>query len=127
MIGALVVGSAVGNIALNLVLVPRYGILGAAIATLVSYIALTGAMAFFGARRLPLSLPWGALLKAALASLVMYAAVRPLHVDGRLGTTVVKAVAGVIVYGVVIAAIDRPSREAMASITARLRGRERKA
>jgi O-antigen/teichoic acid export membrane protein len=122
-IGALVVASAVGNIALNLVLVPRQGIVGAAIATFASYVVLTGGMAVVARRRLPVTMPWGALLKAALASAVMYAAVRPLHVEGRLLSSVLKAAAGVAVYAVAIAALDRDSRVAIVSAYRRLRGR----
>jgi O-antigen/teichoic acid export membrane protein len=119
-IGSLVVGGAALNIGLNLYLVPRLGILGAAVATLVSYAALTAATGFFGFRRLALALPWAATAKAAVAAAAMYLAVRPLQFHGRVGTLVAKSAVGAITYGALVMALDQRTRDAVVSAARRL-------
>ena len=55
-------------------LVPLLGITGAAIATLVGYCLLYVAFVLVARRYLHVRFPWGTLLRAGLAALVMYAA-----------------------------------------------------
>ena len=49
---------ALANIALNIMLIPIIGIMGAAIATLATYIVLTVVYLRIGQRLLPVSIPW---------------------------------------------------------------------
>lgn len=71
---AIVLGSAVLNIVLNIALIPRYGILGAAFASLLAYIAWNVANLYFSARFYQLRLDLGriahALILGALLLLV---------------------------------------------------------
>jgi O-antigen/teichoic acid export membrane protein len=54
------------NLILNLLMIPAAGGLGAAIATALSYLFLTGAYLFYTQRLHPLPLPWGKLLVLAV-------------------------------------------------------------
>jgi O-antigen/teichoic acid export membrane protein len=71
------------NLALNLVLIPAYGIAGAAWATVAaSSLALALSIAL-GRRRLTLPVPWADLVRLIVATLVMAAALWPLlHLSG---------------------------------------------
>ena len=69
------------NIGLNLVLVPRVGIVGAALSTLASYAATSLLLAAAGRHLLPVAVPWATLLRAAAASLAMYLAVTAIYPD----------------------------------------------
>lgn len=75
---------AIANIVLNFVLVPFYGYLGAAIASLVSY-ALYPVMVYFAAKRyMPWLIPWGSVARIGVASLVAAAiwfVTRPMEVS----------------------------------------------
>lgn len=53
--------AALANLAINLVLIPRFGGVGAAVATLLSYAVLTAMMLFWSQRLHPLPLEWGRL------------------------------------------------------------------
>jgi O-antigen/teichoic acid export membrane protein len=59
--------SAVVNIGLNLVLIPIWGILGAAVATVASHIAQSGCTAVVGNRLYSTAWPWGWISLSALA------------------------------------------------------------
>jgi O-antigen/teichoic acid export membrane protein len=109
-IGAVVFSSAILNLALNLVLVPRIGIMGAAIATLVSYAVASCALAIVGRRFLQVSLPWMTTARASLAALAMYASLAYLCPGRHLLTVVVRALVGPPLYVLLIALIDPDAR-----------------
>jgi O-antigen/teichoic acid export membrane protein len=106
----IVIGTALLNIGLNLVMVPRIGILGSAIATLISYAANSMTMALAGRRLLRVKIPWLTILRAAGAALVMYFALRNLLSGHHLVTVAVRGALGVPIYGLIMAAIDPDAR-----------------
>lgn len=59
------------NLVLNLIMIPALGALGAAVATSLSYLFLTGAYLYYTQRLHPLPLPWGKILVLAVLWLVM--------------------------------------------------------
>jgi len=94
------------NLALNLILIPRFGIDGAMWATAASY--GVGALASFalGRRAMPLPLPFEALWKAGVGCAAMGAAVTAIPALGGLAELILKAGAGAAVYGLVVYALD---------------------
>ena len=109
----LVLGCAALNIGLNIVLIPRMGILGAAVATLVSYVALSTSMAIAGSRLLRLGMPWASLATAALGSALMYLAVLPVHAGGRILNLLARVSLGALVYAALLLALDGEVRQAV--------------
>ena len=109
-IGAVVFSAAILNLGLNLILVPRIGIMGAAIATLVSYATASCALAFVGRRFLRVNLPWMTMARAALAALAMYASLAHLCPGRHLVTVAVRALIGPPIYVLLIALIDPDAR-----------------
>lgn len=118
----IVLSSAILNIALNVLLIPRLGITGAAVATLVSYVVSASALRFAGHRLLPVALPWGTMLRAGIVSLLMYFAVRGLYPGRRLLTVGVRAAAGAPLYVLPMVLIDADGRVLVRKALARLRG-----
>jgi O-antigen/teichoic acid export membrane protein len=118
---SVVLTAAVLNVALNIILVPRIGILGAAIATLVSYLLASGALALAGQRFLPVKLPWATMVRAAVAALGMYLAVAHLSLGHHLATVVARTILGAPVYLALIALIDPDARLLAAKAVAQLR------
>lgn len=89
--------AAVTNLLLNLWLIPRYGLLGAAYSTLIAYAAALGGGWWLGNRVFTLPLPLGETVKVAFATLVMALALLPtLPLSGSL------ALVGQISLGVVV-------------------------
>ena len=71
-------GAAV-NVALNVVLIPRYGMVGAAIATLASYVALFVGMVLYAQHVYPVPYQWRRLLLAGAVAVGLTVAARAAH------------------------------------------------
>lgn len=72
---AIMSASAVLNLGLNLVFIPVFGLLGAALATVLVYALALVVCAVMGRRHFALPLPWGEWIKAGSATAIMAAAV----------------------------------------------------
>jgi O-antigen/teichoic acid export membrane protein len=117
---AIVSSCAAANIGLNLVLVPRIGILGAALATLVSYAATSLLLAAAARHLLPVRVPWGTMLRAGVASAAMYFLVTTVYPGHGLVSVAVQIPVGAVLYGCLMLLVD-PEARALAR-----RGREPK-
>ena len=89
--------AAIVNLALNLLLIPRMGIAGAAWATLAAYAVGLMASGVFGRRVLPLPVPWAGLGRIGLAVAGMLLAVSPVR-----GFTGGAALAGQVALGSIV-------------------------
>jgi O-antigen/teichoic acid export membrane protein len=118
-----VAGSAALNLLCNFILVPRLGILGAAISTLVGYAGVYVAFAAWGGRYLRVPVPWRTVLRAGAAALVMYVALTFVHSGHRLVTVGVRCLLGGAIYLGLIAALDRDARVLISAIGRKLRAR----
>ena len=77
--------AAIGNIVLNAILIPNYGFVGAAIATLVSSILCAGIQYFYLYRQVKLTGLGTAGLKYGLFSILMFFTIR--FITKNLGST----------------------------------------
>lgn len=119
----IVLSSAILNIILNLLLVPRIGIVGSAIATVISYAVSTLSMAVAGQRLFRVALPFATILRSGAAALVMYMALRHLLPGYRLLSVGLRIVVGAPIYVVLISLVDRDARIILGKALARLRRR----
>jgi O-antigen/teichoic acid export membrane protein len=97
---------AVANLALNLILIPRFGLDGALWSTLASYGLGLVVSAILGRRTLALPVPWLTIAQAGAGSLLMAAVVTRLPALGGIPELALKAGVGGLVYGAVILAAD---------------------
>jgi O-antigen/teichoic acid export membrane protein len=97
---------AVTNIILNVVLIPRFGLNGAVVATAVSYGLGLLASAILGRRAIKLPIPWDTLARAGAASAVMAIVVSLIPNLGGILELALKASAGGLVYGAVAYALN---------------------
>nr|WP_314524488.1 lipopolysaccharide biosynthesis protein [uncultured Brevundimonas sp.] len=86
------------NVVLNLVLIPRLGVVGAAIATAASFAIGLVACLLLSRRAIALPVPWDALVRCGLASAVMGAVVFALPPLGGLIELILDAGVGGLVY-----------------------------
>ena len=92
---------ALANIVLNLVLVPRFGLMGAAWATTASFaLGLVGAM-LLGRRVIALPIPWDSLIRCGVAVAVMALVVSRLPSLGGLVELTLDASVGAAVYAMI--------------------------
>ncbi|MGA0545693.1 polysaccharide biosynthesis C-terminal domain-containing protein [Brevundimonas sp. VNH65] len=89
---------AVLNIVLNVLLIPRFGVMGAAWATAASFAISMTTARILGARVMPLPVPWETLIRCGVATGLMALAVSALPDIGGFAELMLKATIGGIVY-----------------------------
>ncbi len=94
------------NLALTLVLIPRFGLDGAVWATAASYAVGAAASLALGRRAIALPIPWSTLGRCALASAGMAALVLQVPAFGGVLELAAKAAAGILAYAVLAFALD---------------------
>lgn len=105
------------NIVLNLVLLPRMGLMGAVWATLAGYAVSLAASIAIGSRVLRVPLDLAELLRVLLACAAMAAAVRALHASNDVAGLALAFVLALLSYGVAATLLD------VAGLRTRLRAR----
>lgn len=106
----IIVATAVANIALNLYAIPRYGLMGAAVTTLVCYFVAIVASYLWGRRYLHIQIPWLSLAKAALAGSLMYAFLNLWSPEMPLLDVLYKGSVGLMIYALLIVLLDSDAR-----------------
>jgi O-antigen/teichoic acid export membrane protein len=91
--------AAVVNVALNLALIPPYGMIGAAIATVAAYTTMAIGMAWWSQRIYPVPYQWRRVVTAALGAVTLAAAGKELDVG------IPAAVALTLAYPIVLLAL----------------------
>ncbi len=109
--------------ALAVVLVPRFGIQGAAYAFVASILASCGYLCLVAYRILPMRI-WGLyLLPSIAASVGMYFAVAWIDLRTPVLTLLARVVGGAVVFPVLLLALDGEARRELRPIIAKLRAR----
>ncbi|MHA6289520.1 oligosaccharide flippase family protein [Maricaulis sp. CAU 1757] len=104
---AIMFGAAALNLGLNLVFLPLFGIVGAALSTVIAYGLSLAVCAVIGRRYFVLPLPWIDWTKAALATLIMAMAVILLPESPWTSLDLVtKTLTGATVYGISALLLD---------------------
>jgi O-antigen/teichoic acid export membrane protein len=110
------------NILLNVILVPRLGIVGAAVATLVSYGMSATTMLFAGRRVLAVKLPWLTLVRASMAAGVMYVALDYVLPGRHLLSVAARIAIGGPIYVAAVALTDPDARALLRKGLDKVRG-----
>jgi O-antigen/teichoic acid export membrane protein len=113
------------NVGANVALVPPFGMLGSAYATLISYGALTVLITLRARRLLPVPWPLRLGLCCALAALAAWACALQVHLDHALAELLVRSAVVTLVYAALALALDaglrRLARQALQALARRLR------
>ncbi|MBA4804716.1 MAG: lipopolysaccharide biosynthesis protein [Brevundimonas sp.] len=113
------------NVALNLVLVPRFGVMGAAWATAASFALGLAATLTLGRAVLPLPVAWDSLLRCAAATALMALVVRALPPLGGAAELVLDAGVGALVYAAAALTLNAAGvRDVAARLVRRFRARK---
>ena len=105
---------ALGNIALNIILLPRLGVMGAVYATVGCYVLGVLLLAVFGRRHVRLPIPAMDIAKILVACLAMVGAVELIPSWGGMLELMTDAIAGVVVYGFSVVALNAAGARNMA-------------
>lgn len=106
----IVILAAVANLALNVLLVPHFGIIGSAVGILIAYALLLVMGAYYSFKEVKFPIPWSSILKSLIASTVMGLVVWLMHPESR-SETIVAVLAGIGLYGVLIVLLKGISKE----------------
>ena len=110
MVSYVMSGTCVINIILNVIFIPRLGILGAALATLISFFLYTVILTYFSMREFSFSIEYKRVISFVFASASMWLIIRNIDFSGELMTLLVKVVVGVLTYTFFVVVIDREIR-----------------
>lgn len=103
-VGIIWAGVAILNIILNIILIPIFGILGAALTTLLAYIIALALTWYFSTKYLSFVIDWTSIGKNIIASSLMAAAIIAFHPTGLI-QTLTAIVLGALFYGILILAL----------------------
>lgn len=98
------------NLGLNMVLIPRYGIIGAAQATLFSYIFYTVLITYYSFKEFSFRIEYKKIAKYVFASVLMYVVIKQINLDGHLANMIVNVMVGIIIYPILVILFDREIR-----------------
>lgn len=98
----LVISACVVNLLLNVVLIPRVGLQGAAIATLASYLFLVIVMGRVSLKLLPLRIDYVGFAWNLLAAGVAFLTIRPIQIHHALFEAALKGILAMILYSLLI-------------------------
>lgn len=98
-IGGSVLSTVVVNVVLNILFVPRFGILGAAVATLASHVLMFTIVLYFARSLIPIEIPWQTMGRSGLAAGAMAIVLLVIDLDVSAATElVVYPAVGAFVY-----------------------------
>lgn len=101
------------NVGLNLLLIPVHGIVGAGIATFVSYACLLVLMTRAGSHYLHITFPWVLAARVGSAAIVMYALVGLIRLDNPALTLAAQIGCGCLIYGSVLLVVEPTARNGL--------------
>lgn len=99
--GAIWIICALVNLGLNILVVPRLGIFGAAITTLIAYGLALGLTSYYSFKEFKFTIDWHFIIKSLIASAVMSLAIWKMSPQGT-SATILTIVAGAAIYGAVL-------------------------
>jgi O-antigen/teichoic acid export membrane protein len=117
----MILASAIVNLVLNTLLIPRLGLLGAAYATLGCYVMEVVGAGLLAARVLPVRVPVFDLLKFSACGAAAYAAMQAVNEAGPLWMLIVEGSVGLAVFALAVLACDARSRDTARGLLQRRR------
>ncbi len=114
-LAAMMGGAAAVNIGLNLVFIPRFGLLGAVYATIISYASLTVVISTIARQHVRLHVPFKTTAAVATAVAAGYLLCSALKVDGLVLSLLVNGSIATVVYSIIVLGIDAELRSLAAT------------
>ena len=121
LVSILTLAACLVNIALNLLLIPLFGIVGSAQATLISFIFHTGIITYYAFKEFSFKIDVKNISIYLLASIMMFFLVRNIHVGSHLSSLIGQVSSGVIVYSIIVLFLDREVRSNLIEILKKIK------
>jgi O-antigen/teichoic acid export membrane protein len=101
---------AILNASINITLIPRIGIIGAAIANIVAFFVLTAIVTIWARKIIGYELDWKFVIKVVLSSAIMSTCLWYIKINSILGI-VLAVISGIVIYGLVLFLLRAFSKE----------------
>ena len=98
------------NMALNILLVPRFGIIGSAVGIFIAYALAFVMAAYYSFREVQFPIPWSSIVKSLISSTIMALVVWLIHPEGK-PDTIVAVFVGMGLYAVLLVLLRGVSKE----------------
>jgi O-antigen/teichoic acid export membrane protein len=98
------------NIGLNLFLIPRVGIIGAAQATLLSYVLYAIVITYYSFREFRFTIDFRRISRYAIAACIMFIAVKNIHFQIASLNLLCQIGVGVVIYALFVLLLDKEVR-----------------
>jgi O-antigen/teichoic acid export membrane protein len=116
------------NIVLNLILLPKFGLTGAAVASVLSFVAMVGLTAIASLRVLPFKIEWLALARYVVIGIGAWWVASLIQIESPIVSALLKGTTILILYAATLWLLDVRARELGAKlisfITQYVRGRQ---
>jgi len=109
------------NVGLNILLIPRYGIVGAAQATLISYIFHTVVITYYAFKEFSFRIDYAHIILYLIAAFIMFISVKSVHLGGQLENLLNKVGIGVVIYFCLVIILDKDIRRNVVNFAYSLR------
>jgi O-antigen/teichoic acid export membrane protein len=113
---------AIINIVINIILVPKLGFDGAAIATLISYLGLSLVIYHLAKKHMSIELPRKEIIIFVLSSIIMYLVVIEIHFANMYITLITQIIVGILVYTTLLLILDKQARILILEFSQRIKG-----
>ena len=101
----------VSNIVLNIILIPKFNIMGAAFATLLSYLVLLSVTIFFSFKEIQFSIPYKEIFIYFGSSIIMSLVINLVMIQSIIPRIFLKIGIGIIIYALLILLFDIQTRQ----------------
>lgn len=105
-----ILSAALLNIGLNLILIPLWGIDGAAVATLLAYVLMVSLAAWLGRGTVPVRPEWRRLASFVVSAAVMYGLLQHIDLAHDPYTLIARIFAGIVIYTLLVISLDSQTR-----------------
>jgi O-antigen/teichoic acid export membrane protein len=104
------------NVGINIILIPLFGILGAAQATLISYICYTLIITYYAFKEFRFRIEYGRILLYLALGATMYLVINMINGKSPLDNLIMKIPAGAFIYFILVLILDRDVRSTLAKM-----------
>ena len=114
------IGTCILNIGLNVIMIPRFGIVGAAQATLVSYVCYTLVITHYAFKELAFRIRYGHIALYTSISFVMFIFISNIQMEGHVMNILCRAASGACIYILLVLLLDKNIRDEMKKVAKRI-------
>ena len=109
------------NVGINVILIPRFGIIGAGWANLISNIFYTSVITYYAFKEFSFRIDYAHIMLYFGSSLVMFMVIRSIHLEGPFLNLISRVLIGIMIYSMFVLLFDREIRSKLQNLVKNLK------